>query len=188
MNAPMHCSRSGRIAFAVLAALLGLAGAAEAQTLARASHTGDGGVAIGIGRAEALEAQARARLDQLNGSARTARLYERAAGLRAENDPVRVTDLHSAGRLYLHAGRAEAARHNLVGAAEAALRFGDIVSAAHSFVDAAWAAAKLGDAEAVALYARRAECLSHSPLITVTDATAIRARVSSSSRPVYVVR
>jgi hypothetical protein len=187
MNAPMHCSRCGPIAAAILATLLGLAGAAEAQTLARANPS-DASIAVRTARAETLEAQARARYDQLNGTARTAWLFERAAALRSETDPVRTTNLHSAGRLYLHAGRAEAARRNLLDAAEAALQFGDIANAAHFFVDAAWAAAKLGDAEAVVRYARRAECLAHSPLITVVDAAGIRARVSGSAPAVYVVR
>jgi ATP/maltotriose-dependent transcriptional regulator MalT len=188
MNAPMHCSRSGRMAAAVLAALLGLAATAEAQTLVPVNDSEKAVSTPRIARAEALEAQAEARLDKVNDAARTARLYLRAAELRPANDPVRLVNLRMAGRLYMLAGEYETARQRLLVAAEAALQFGDIVNAAHLFVDAAWVAAKMGDADAVTQYAGRAECLSNSPLITFADASVIRRRASVGAAPAFVVK
>jgi hypothetical protein len=190
MNAPTPRSRAGRILAAALTALLGLAANAEAQTSTRDSNNGSAVAAApaNISRAIALEAEANARLVQLNGPARTASLFERAARLRPENDPERVADLRMAGLMYRHAGRHAAARLLLEAAAEGALRYGDVVSAAHMFVDAAWAARMQGDAEAVRRLAGKANCLAHSPLITVADAAGIRHRISVSSDPVVVVR
>jgi tetratricopeptide (TPR) repeat protein len=189
MTALTHRSRASRIAAAALAAMLGLAATAEAQTATRNNATDNGGVvAANVVRAEALEAQAAGRLNQMTGYARTARLYEQAAMLRPEQDPTRIEDLHMAGHIYFRAGRHEAARRNLASAAETALQFGDLVRAAHAFIDAAHVASQQRDMEAAAGYAKRAGCLSNSPLISVAEAAAIRRRLGANTGAVYVVR
>jgi ATP/maltotriose-dependent transcriptional regulator MalT len=184
MNAPTRHSRSGRVAAAVLAALLGLAATAEAQTN---SNDNGNAAAAAITKAEALEAQATALLTDMRQSGRAARLFERAVGLRAEDDPARVVDLRMAGRLYMHTGQLDAARRNLLAGAEAAVQFGDVVSAAHLFIDAALVANKQGDVEAAQRLVKRADCLSRSPLITLADASAIRRRTGGSPGPVFAV-
>jgi hypothetical protein len=101
MSTLMYRSSAGRIAAAALAALLGLAAAADAQmTGSNGSNNGD---AANISRAEALEAQANALLSTFPFQfPRIAQLYEKAAHLRPEHDPIRVHNLLFSGKAYHH--------------------------------------------------------------------------------------
>jgi hypothetical protein len=187
MNAPMHRSRVSRIAAAALAALLGLAATAEAQMNTRNGNSRDVAATGDVGRAMALESEANSRLVQLNGYARTASLFERAARLRPDEDPQRIEDLRMAGLLYRNAGRHDTARRILEAGAKGAMQYGNIVSAAHMLIDAAWIARVQGDVEALRRLTRKADCLSRSQHITVADAAGIRQRIGASAG-VLVVR
>jgi tetratricopeptide (TPR) repeat protein len=179
MTTSLHHSRAGRIGAAALAILLGVATAANAQT------NGSNGNTTNIPRAEALEAQAVALYPGLN-HARVAKLYEQAARLRPDDDPRRVYDLRFAGHMYQRVHKLSASRRNLTLAAETALQYGDLVTAAHAFVDAAWVALEQQDIQAAIRLVQKAECLSHSPLISLVDARALRARLGKGEGPVWV--
>jgi hypothetical protein len=187
MSTLMYRSSAGRIAAAALAALLGLAAAADAQmTGSNGSNNGD---AANISRAEALEAQANALLSTFPFQfPRIAQLYEKAAHLRPEHDPIRVRNLLFSGKAYHHARRLEASRRNLTLAAETAVRYGELVTAAHAFLDAAFVAVEQKDMAEASRLATRAACLSRSSLIAVGDASNIRRRLGTPSWPAYVVR
>jgi hypothetical protein len=144
---------------------------------------------VNFSRAEALEAQANALLSTFPFQfPRIAQLYEKAAHLRAEDDPIRVYDLRFAGTTYYYARKLEASRRNLTLAAETAVQFGELVTAAHTFLDAALVALAQKDVETASRLVKRAECLSRSPLIAAGDVSAIRHRLGAVERPTYVVR
>jgi hypothetical protein len=188
MTTPMHRPSASRIAAAAVAAFLGLAAAANAQTTGSQGN-GSTADAVNISRAEALEAQAAALFSTFPFQfPRIARLFEKAAHLRAEDDPLRVHDLLFAGKMYHHGRRLGESRHNLTLAAETAMRYGELVTAAHAFLDAAFVALEQKDVETANRLAKRAECLSRSPLIAAGDVSSIRRRLGAAEGPMYVVR
>jgi hypothetical protein len=183
MTTSLHHSRAGAIGATALAILLGVASAANAQT------NGSNGTTTNIPRAEALEAQAVALYPAISlDYGKVARLYDQAARLRPDDDPRRVYDLRLSGHMYQRAHKLSASLRNLTLAAETALQYGDPVTAAHAFVDAAWVAVEQRDIEEANRLAQKAECLTRSPLISLADARALRARIGKADRPVWVIQ
>jgi hypothetical protein len=180
MTISMHHSRAGRVGATALAVLLGFATGANAQT------NGSNGNTTNIPRAEALEAQAVALYSTLD-YGKVARLYDQAARLRPVDDPRRVYDLRTSGVMYQLVHKLSASRRNLTLAAETALQYGDLVTAGHTFVDAAWVAREQQDIAGAIRLMQKTECLSRSPLISLADARALRARIGKADRPVWVI-
>lgn len=127
--------------------------------------------------AERLRAEAYGLFDERRSWRRAARLLERAAGLRAADDPGRSEDYRMAGRLYGHVGALAASERAFVHAAESAHRVGAIVDAAGAYLDAAHAAARRADRRAALAFVQQVDLLSLSPHLTAAERDAIRNRI-----------
>ena len=106
-----------------------------------------------------------------------ARLYRRAADLRAADDPLGYTNLTEAAALAYADGDRSGARRDMADAAESALARGDLRSAGLAYVDAAWIAQEQKNSQQVWELGRRAEMLAASPLLAAADRNAILQRI-----------
>lgn len=109
-----------------------------------------------------------------------ARLLIRAAELRSIDDPVYVTNLSMAARLYFYAGEKLQAFELMERAATAALSRGDVLTAAHAFVDASHLAALNGLSSDVTRLVERARLLTASPLLADRERAGVKSRLESA--------
>ncbi len=159
----MKRMRTGGVAATALFAILATSADLQAQTTDAA-------------RAESLRAEAQLRTQSVDGLRQAANLYREAARV-DEDRPEVAEDLIRAGRIAWAVGREGEAIRDLTQAAETALSWGDVYTAASAFIDAAWVAARNGRAEEAVELARRAEKLSHSPLIQDDERVTLRSRL-----------
>ncbi len=110
---------------------------------------------------------------------RAAAVLRRAADLRAPADAKGVRDLSMAARLSYYAGRGADAVRYFRNAGNRAIAIGDVVAAAQAFLDGAWIACKQGRSDEARQMRSRAHLLSHSPLITESERTLLKARLRS---------
>jgi hypothetical protein len=128
-------------------------------------------------KADQLRAQAEALHGDRKSARKAAAMHEREAQLRSEADPLAIEALDRAAQLYSSAGdhmRAEAAKR---AAADRALRQGDVLRSAHAYLDAAFIALDNKDVERALSFARQADLLALSPLLTPSDRVAIVRRI-----------
>lgn len=157
-------------------ALLGFALAlpAEAQQTARFAST-----ATDVAQAAQLEAEAQELYNTLREYKRAAKLHMQAAALRPASDAKRVDNLRMAAMLYHYAGRLTNARQAMTQAGDAALAAGDVKTAADSYLDAAFLSSDEGVAEEANRLVRKAQLLTHSPLLTSQARNSILRRISA---------
>jgi hypothetical protein len=107
-----------------------------------------------------------------------ARLYRRSAALRAPDDPQGFKCLTDAAALAYATKDRSGARQDMADAAAQALARGDLRASALAYLDAAWIAQEQNDSRQVWELGHRAEMLAASPLLGVSDRTAILQRIS----------
>lgn len=139
-------------------------------------------------RAEKLDAEARAFEDndwsQLK---KAAELRERAAELRAIDDPAATVSLYWAARDRYYSGNRKAARALMEQAAERALAMGDVLNAATAFTEAAYISADLKDGDRMRTLAGKARLLASSPMLSDDQRFQLRTRLAKSDAPIGVV-
>lgn len=106
-----------------------------------------------------------------------ARLYERSAELRSDDDPARFTAYSMAGHVYSHAGVLDAAQRAFEKAAESAARIGALTNAADAYLDAAHIAALRSDLATARILVRKGAMLARSPHLNSVERAAILSRV-----------
>ena len=129
-------------------------------------------------RADAMHQEAEA-LIQTQGKRswkEAARLFERAATLRAPDDAAAIDEQSLAGQLMYYVGSLSRAQTNLAGAAERALRVGRVLESAQLFLRAAFVARERGDPDA-ARFARSARQLASSPHLSEPQREEILSRI-----------
>lgn len=134
---------------------------------------------------QADKLDARAAAHEATGSrrewAKAAALRERAARLRAPEDPRGFRSLQAAA-LVRHALREHPAAIALMErAADGALARGDVFNAATAYVDVAYLAAETGDAERVRQFVTKGSLLMHSPLLSAPDRDVLRRSLAQAS-------
>ncbi len=124
------------------------------------------------GRAQTVDPSAAQKLEQrvdqsfdVGQFAKMADLLVKAASLRAETDPLGVSDLVRAAGAYYSSGKPQRARETFVQAADRALAMGDVNNAASGYLRAAIIANQQRDPERDGLIAK-ANKLAASPLLT----------------------
>ena len=110
--------------------------------------------------------------------AQAARLHRRSAQLRGAEDPLGFRCLSEAAALTYATGDRSGARNDKAAAAGQALARGDLRDAAMAYLDAAWIAQEQKNPRKVWEYGHRAEMLADSPLLGLSDRTAILKRIS----------
>ncbi len=125
---------------------------------------------------DALENGAVALLQTWPDYAGAARMYQRAAALRAADDAQAVQDMRLAGLLFANAGDLHRAAVAMEGAGERALTIGQPGAAAEAYTNAAFIAARAGSRRAAVL-AHRALWLATADGVTDTERTVIRHRI-----------
>jgi hypothetical protein len=111
---------------------------------------------------------------------KAAALYERAAGLRAPEDPGGYTNLRRAAFLRHGIGQADVAGALMERAADQAMARGDVFNAAYAYVDAAYIAAERRDPPLARELVGKGTLLLHSPLLEARERAALRARVAQA--------
>ena len=106
-----------------------------------------------------------------------ARLFERAATLRAPDDAAAIYEQSLAGQLMYYVGSLSSSQANLAGAAERALRVGRVLEAAQLYLRAAFVARERGEAPDAARFARSAKQLASSPHLSETQRQGILSRI-----------
>ncbi len=167
---------SQRVSYAALFAL-GLAFGATGVSAQAVEYPEEPSIA----EAERLEYQAEGRLAHMDQWKEAAKELRTAASLRPEGDPKAIEDLILAGKLSFYRGGAISALRDLRLAGERALQEGFVQLAARAFVDAAWVANEDGRASEAQEFGKRAQLLSHSPMIDDQLKEEIRARLSSGA-------
>lgn len=109
---------------------------------------------------------------------RAAGLHERAARLRAPEDPRGSASLVEAALLRYYVGQRPEAAALMTSAAEQAAARGDPSRAAEAYIDAAFIALELRDVVRARDLAARGVLLSHSPLLSEREKDALRRRVA----------
>jgi hypothetical protein len=107
-----------------------------------------------------------------------ARLHRRSAELRGAEDPLGFRCLSEAAALAYATGDRSGARNDKAAAATQALSRGELREAAMAYLDAAWIAQEQKSPRQVWEYGHRAEILADSPLLGMSDRTAILKRIS----------
>ena len=110
-----------------------------------------------------------------------ARLYQREASFRGDDDPQTVKCLTMAAQLLNHAMCYGDARRVMEAAADTALAQGDVGVAARTYLLAAQAARLDGKTADASRLAHRAEMLAGSPLLATAERDAIMARIPRKS-------
>ena len=98
--------------------------------------------------------------------ATAAKLRERAAALRGDDDVLKAASLYWAARDHYYSSNTEAARDLMAQSARQALDVGDVVGAANAFTDAAFISADLHDVASTKFFATKARMLAGSPMLT----------------------
>jgi hypothetical protein len=107
-----------------------------------------------------------------------ARLHRRSAELRAADDALGFRCRAEAAALAYGTGDLSTARRDMARAAGHALARGDLRAAALAYLDAAWIAQEQKNPRQVWEWGHRAEMLADSPLLGVSDRSAILQRIS----------
>ena len=118
---------------------------------------------------------------------KAAKLRERAAELRAEDDPEGSVSLYWAARDRYYSGDPRTARDLMEAAATRALAMGDVLNAVTAYTEAAYISADLKDGSRMRTLAAKARLLSASPLRTEDQRYQVRTRLGRSDAPVGVV-
>lgn len=126
-----------------------------------------------------LEQQAHSLFTQPDKYGKAARLFVKAAEARDVGDPLRLDDFIMASRLYYYRGDLRQALALMRQAAEEATAIGDVITAAHAFTDGAFIGKQSGEVAIAAALAKKAEYLTHSPLIGERDRDEIRTRIAA---------
>src|SRR5688500_18875052 len=100
-------------------------------------RVGGSTAAIRQAQADQLRAKAEALYSQPDKAKQAARLHEREASWRSEQDPQAIDALQRAAQFYSTAGDARKARALMQKVGDLALQRGDVLRAAHAFLDAA---------------------------------------------------
>ena len=139
-------------------------------------------------KADRLDAEARSYEDNDWSQLKTAaELRERAAELRAIDDPAATVSLYWAARDRYYSGNRKAARALMEQAAERALNMGDVLNAATAFTEAAYISADLKDGERMRTLAGKARLLANSPMLSEDQRFQLRTRLAKSDAPIGVV-
>ena len=182
---PRHAARP-RYAAALVAALIvpGLAAAQSAPTRVqpvRVEATALTREARNNARADTLESWANTFYNTPREFQTAARLYERAAALRAD-DPRAVHSWRMASWLYSHARDMGNARVAMEHAAERAAGVGDVERAANSYVDAVLIALADNRGDRVSGLLRKTRGLLGSPLLPADRRAAVLRRIGDETR------
>ena len=108
---------------------------------------------------------------------RAATLHQKAAALRAEDDPRRTKCLEMVANLLYADGDLAGAQRTLESAADEALARGDVAMAAEAFLNAGSVARDLRDPATAAELTRRARLLANSPHLSDEQRGAIIKRI-----------
>jgi hypothetical protein len=144
-----------------------------------------------VGQYRLPEITAIAKADSVHGAAQhlaqtthrwrdAARLHRQSATLRTAADSLGYRCFTLAAQLSFAGNDLSSAQSAMVAAAGQALARGDVVKAANAFADAAWIADQRHNAGQVRTFARRAEVLAASPLLTQPARAAILRRFAHS--------
>lgn len=109
---------------------------------------------------------------------KAARLRERAASLRAPDDPAGFAGLQRAAHLRYGIGHIREAGYLMERAGDQAIARGDVFNAASAYIDAAYVAADQRDAERVRHFVSRGTLLMHSPLLSAPERDRLAGRVA----------
>ena len=115
-----------------------------------------------------------------------ARMHRRSAELRDADDPLGFRCLKDAAALVYATGDRSGARADMAAAASQALARGDLRSAADAYLDAAWIAQEQKNPRQVWQLGHRAEMLADSPLLGLSDRTAIMQRIERAPEEMKV--
>lgn len=159
-----------------IAAVAGLA-ALMSLTPLPALAQADNGKSHDTVRADQLDRQAEKLYNSPTEWKKASTLHEKAADLRAPEDPRLLADLEIAASLAAHAKDYRRAEQLMARLAESAATVGDVERAAHGYLTAAYAAAKTGAASHVRNYVDKARLLAYSPLLSEEACDCIRDRV-----------
>jgi hypothetical protein len=159
---------ASRLSVGVLLVTIGLPGAASAQYQLP--------TVISSVKADSLH-EAAAALVAAHRYRDAARLHRRSAELRPAEDPLGFRCLSEAAALVYAAGDRSAARAGMARAAGHALARGDLRGAALAYLDAAWIAQEQKNPKQVWELGHRAEMLAESPLLGMSDRSAIMRRI-----------
>lgn len=113
--------------------------------------------------------------------AKAAGLREKAAELRAPNDPRAFKELETAAFVRHALKQRPAALALMERAADGALARGDVFNAAAAYVNVAFMAAELRDADRVRLYAEKGALLASSPLLSAPERQWLQQRVAQGA-------
>jgi len=108
----------------------------------------------------------------------SAELHERAAGLRSPTDPRGSASLQRAALERYYVGDLAAAGDLMEAAAARAAAMGDVVCAVDAYVDAAFVRVELGQSRRAVALVDHATILASSPLLSVAQRRALRARIA----------
>jgi hypothetical protein len=137
--------------------------------------------------AEADRLDARAQDYETSGSRRkwgkAAGLRERAADLRAPEDPRGFSSLQMAAFLRHAISQREAALGLMQRAGDQAIARGDVYNAARAYVDAAYIANEMRDVEDVRAFIAKGTLLMHSPLLSDPQREQLRRGLAQASVP-----
>ena len=125
-----------------------------------------------------LEERARSLFSSPARYGEAARLLLKAADQREIGDPQRVKNLSMASRLTYYRGDVSEALAIMERAAAEAMSTGDVLAAARGYTDGAFLAHEIGQVKVAEQLLKKAERLSHSPLIAQSDRDEIRARTA----------
>jgi hypothetical protein len=139
-------------------------------------------------KADKLDADARA-FEEKDWSQlkKAALLRERAAELRAVDDPIGTVSLYWAARDRYYSGQPKAARALMEAAGDRALVLGDVVNAATAYTEAAYISADIRDRKHARALASKARLLATSPMLSEAQRDQLRTRLLQGYAPVGVV-
>jgi hypothetical protein len=118
---------------------------------------------------------------------KAASLRERAAELRAADDPEGSVSLYWAARDRYYSGDPRSARALMEASATRALAMGDVLNAVTAYTEAAYISADLKDGDRMRAFAAKARLLSASPMLSEDQRYQLRTRLGRSDAPVGVV-
>jgi hypothetical protein len=162
------------------AGVLALPAAARAQQPLAPVHVSDA-----MTKADRLDARAAAYMQSgsLRDLGKAAGLREKAASLRALEDPRGFTGLEAAAFMRHALKQRPAALSLMQRAAEQAMARGDVFNAATAYVNTAFIAVELRDVDLARRSVERSTLLMHSPLLSVQQRDALRRTVAAVSAP-----
>lgn len=139
-------------------------------------------------KAEALDAKALGYETSGRSFKRAAEFRERAAALRAPDDPLGIHSLRMAAFDRYYGNQPDVAGDLMVRAAERALAVGDVVQGAHSYLDAAFIFAGRRDVGRARDVLDRGTLLMKSPLLTSAQRGSLQSRVAQTDgRPATAI-